>query len=75
MKWRRWWWALAALPLVVPLVAQETQPPADKPAPAESTSAESAPADDKPEQPSDAPPERADEHISADNSLTFPVDI
>jgi len=70
MKSRRWLWALAALPLVVPLIAEETRPPADQPPPAGS-----APAEDKPEQPSDAPAEPADEHISADNSLTFPVDI
>jgi hypothetical protein len=61
--------AALALPLslfwLLPLGAQQTAPRSDSaPAPA------AAP---EPESPVDAPP--ADERISADNNLTFPVDI
>jgi hypothetical protein len=61
---RRWLWLLLALPplLYLPLRAQESAPAADPPA--ESTAAEPAAADGPPE-----------EVVSADNNLSFPVDI
>jgi hypothetical protein len=73
MKNRKWLWAFAVLPLVcASLVAQEPKDgdpkaPAQEQAPPEPAPGESTPADKEPD-----PPE---EHVSADNNLSFPVDI
>lgn len=82
MSNRKWLWALAALPLVgLPLIAQEAattppepavpqQAPAPEPKPAdtdgEQEDADQASSDDK---------RPADERMSADNNISFPVDI
>jgi hypothetical protein len=68
--WRKsWWLAALALPLslllLLPLGAQQTGEKAD-------SSANVAPAAE-PEPAADAAP--GDEHVSADNNLTFPIDI
>jgi hypothetical protein len=76
MKWKRAAWLLVALPVFgLPLIAGE--PGAERPAPAQPAgAAEDTPAtSDAPEQVSQQPPEPADERISADNSLSYPVDI
>ena len=83
MKSRRWLWGFALLPLTcLPLIAQEAgqqdtptqtpgQTPAQTQAPAADTSrAQEASDPDAGEE--SAPP---DEHVSADNNLSFPVDI
>lgn len=82
MKHRRWLWALAALPLVgVPLIAQQVPPvessaPAPAPAPASAPAPEEAPPpEDTPEPVSREAAQPADERLSVDNSLSFPVDI
>jgi hypothetical protein len=60
---KKWLWALAALPLFgLPLVAQQV--------PGEAPSAQ-----DTPEPVSSEPATPADERLSVDNSLSFPVDI
>jgi hypothetical protein len=75
MAKRRWWWLLVALvPLLyLPLRAQETQPtgPATAPATPAPAAAEPAPT------PAEAAPEPkpTEEQVSADNNLSFPVDI
>lgn len=76
MKHRRWLWALAALPLVgVPLIAQQV-PPAESPAPVPAPEPEEAPPpEDTPEPVSREAAQPADERLSVDNSLSFPVDI
>ena len=88
MKKRKWLWGFAALPFIgLPLIAQETKPqeaanPAAAPAPDKPpaanvpvTPATAAPSADTPEPVSDEQQRPADEKISADNSLSFPVDI
>jgi hypothetical protein len=69
---RRWWLLAALVPLYLPLRAQETQPaeapPATEPAPA----AAEPPATPVEAAPEPRPPE---EQVSADNNLSFPVDI
>lgn len=82
---RRWWVLVAAVPLAcLPLVAQETAPPPAEPAkPAPPPASESAPEASKPaDPPADAKvAEQAaaegapEERVSADNNLSFPVDI
>jgi hypothetical protein len=85
MKRRYWPWAIAALPLVwMPLLAQDAAP-ASKPeptttpqpdkAPAQSAPSVPAPDTDKPEPAAQQPAEPGDERLSADNTLSFPVDI
>ncbi len=87
MKRKKWLWGFAALPFIgLPLIAQETAPPPAREAPAPAadtqpaappaaTPATTAPAVDKPEPVSTEEQRPADEKISADNSLSFPVDI
>jgi hypothetical protein len=84
MKWKQWLWGFAALPFIgLPLIAQETKPPepvSQAPAPATeaqpaATPAPPAPAADSPEPVSTEEQRPADEKISADNNLSFPVDI
>ena len=85
MKRKYWSWAIAALPLVwLPLIAQEAAPESKpKPtaarqpekAPAKSPPAAVAPDTDKPEPVAQQPAEPKDERLSADNTLSFPVDI
>jgi hypothetical protein len=86
MRWKRWLWAFAALPCIgLPLIAQETTepagdaaaPPAEtQPAPTPAaTPAAATPASDSPEAVSTEEQRPADEKISADNNLSFPVDI
>lgn len=86
MKRGRLWWLLAALPLAwLPLVAQETaepQKPAETPAPVEAQAPAEAPAPATGEPADKAaarePPPREEgpiEQVSADNNLSFPVDI
>ncbi len=76
---RRWLFGLGVLPLLcLPLAAQETTPPEPPPqrqAPAPVAQAPEAPAPDAAEAPSKDKPEPVDERISADNNITFPVDI
>lgn len=83
--WRRgsWWLAVAALVLLyLPLRAQETAPPATAatPAPAATGAPTPAPAReaDSADQPVPAekpPTDVPEERVSADNNLSFPVDI
>lgn len=84
MRFRKWLWGLAALPLVgLPLIAQESAPPeppaaqpaAAPPAPGDEKSAEPAAADDETDAASSEAQRPADERMSADNNLSFPVDI
>jgi hypothetical protein len=81
MKRKHWWWGLAVLPVVcVPLVAQESKPqapaePQPTPAAAATAPAAAKPAADKPEPAAQQPAEPPDERLSADNTLSFPVDI
>jgi len=77
MRSRRWLWSFAVLPLVgVPLIAQESKPPvAADTAVAPADKAPAPAAEDAPEPASQQPPEPPDEHLSADNSLSYPVDI
>jgi hypothetical protein len=86
MKRKRWLWGLTALPVVcLPLIAGESQqqapPPAQSPeqappqapAAAPPTTAESN--GDAPEPAAPPPTVPEDERLSADNTLSFPVDI
>jgi hypothetical protein len=68
---RRWWWLLAALvPLLyLPLRAQET-PPEQKPATAPAPKSEESVAE-----PEEDAPAIGEERVSADNNLSYPVDI
>lgn len=87
MKNRKWLWGMAAvLPLAgLPLIAQETPPaPAAQPAPppaSEAKSADAKPAaaeeakDEAPEAAATEDQRPADERLSADNNISFPVDI
>ncbi len=63
---RRWWWLLvASIPLLyLPLRAQETPPAVPAATPAGQPVAEPAVA-----------PAPSEEQVSADNNLSFPVDI
>ncbi len=76
MRRRTWLWTLAALPLIgVPLIAQQTPPP-ESAAPVPVTPArETPPPEEVPEPVSREDAEPADERLSVDNSLSFPVDI
>jgi len=70
-KWNKWLWGLAAVPvLCVPLIAQETKTPTPAPAPAAAVSD-----GEKPEPAAQQPAEAEGERLSADNTLSFPVDI
>lgn len=74
MKAKRWLWALAALPVIVlPLIAGESRP--EPPAASATPAPGNADAAEAPEAASPQQPEPADERISADNSLSYPVDI
>jgi hypothetical protein len=88
MRWKKWLWGFAALPFIgLPLIAQEPAQPAgeapvpasEAPAPVGGTQPAAAPAaaptNDAPEAASTDEQRPADEKISADNNLTFPVDI
>lgn len=74
MKIRKWLWGLALLPMAgVTLVAQEpgtnesaAQPAEQAPAPA---------TDDQPPPSSAQESDPPEEQVSADNNLSFPVDI
>jgi hypothetical protein len=70
---RRWLWLLAALPplLLLPLHAQDSAP-VDPPPPQRETT---SPAPAAPEAASTDAPDPAEERVSADNNLSFPVDI
>jgi len=75
---RRWLWLLAALPplLLLPLHAQDGSaqaPPRETTPPA--TATPPAPAAPAPEAASPDAPDPAEERVSADNNLSFPVDI
>ena len=80
MKRKTWLWAFAVLPLAcLPLVAQE--PKAEDSAEPVAGQA-TAPAEPPAEAPADTKPEAAarqpdppEERVSADNNLSFPVDI
>lgn len=82
MRRSRLWWLLAAVPLAyLPLAAQEAPAPAD--APVESGSPPAAPPVEEKSPPVNADggqrpaprDEPPDERVSADNNLSFPVDI
>lgn len=91
MKRSRLWWLLAALPLAyLPLAAQESappqkpaEPPAQTPVPAADAPAAQTPAPAAGEPADQAEPAREPaakdeapiEQVSADNNLSFPVDI
>lgn len=68
---RRWWWLLAALPLLVlflPLHAQDSPPPPPPPPPPREVT-------ETPEPAADDAPDPTEERVSADNNLSYPVDI
>lgn len=70
MKTKKWLWAFAVLPLVcVPLVAQEQKTGDPEATPAE------PPTEGKPDAASQQQPDPPEERVSADNNLSFPVDI
>jgi hypothetical protein len=76
---RRWFWLLVALPplLYLPLHAQDgAQVPPQSP-PRETPPAADAPSDSAPaaEPSSSDAPDPSEERVSADNNLSFPVDI
>jgi len=79
MKSRKWLWAFALLPLVcLPLIAQEpkagdsgAQNQQEAPAP----QADPPPAEQQPEPATEQEPVQPEERVSADNNLSFPVDI
>lgn len=79
-RWR-WLFILPLLPLLgVPLIAQESDAPAaDEPAPAQPAPVRPeapAPAADEEEEEFVPDPRRGpEERVSADNNLSFPVDI
>lgn len=85
MKWlRKTWWLLAVLPLcVAPLWMRESQgqqvtaPAAATPPPAAQAEAEkpATPAEAEAAEPPAADAGDAEEKVSADNNLSFPVDI
>lgn len=85
MKLKKWLWGFAALPFIgLPLIAQEPtpQPAGEAPAPADAqpaatpaTPAAATPTSDSPEAVSTEEQRPAYEKISADNNLSFPVDI
>jgi hypothetical protein len=76
MKWRRAAWLLVALPLFgMPLIAGEPSTEPAAPAQPAGATTDASAATTAPEQASQEPPEPADERISADNSLSYPVDI
>lgn len=84
MKPKQWLWGLAALPVIcVPLIAQESRPqapaaPTEAPVttpPAATPPAATATNADTPEPAAQQPVEPEDERLSADNTLSFPVDI
>jgi hypothetical protein len=76
MKWRRAAWLLVALPVFgLPLIAGESGPEPAAPVPPVGATRDASSPTDAPEQASQEPPEPDDERISADNSLSYPVDI
>ncbi len=75
---RRWLWLLAALPplLLLPLHAQDNAQVPPQPQPRETTSPAPAPASaPAAEATSTDAPDPTEERVSADNNLSFPVDI
>lgn len=74
-NWKKWLWGLAALPFIgLPLIAQETAP---EPA-AQVPAAVPVVVDELPAEVTDELSEEerlADERLSIDKSLSFPVDI
>jgi hypothetical protein len=76
MKWKNALWLLAALPVFgLPLLAGESRSEPTAPAQAAGNSTDSPAASDAPEPAAQQAEEPADERISADTSLTYPVDI
>jgi hypothetical protein len=77
MKIRKWLWGVALLSLMcVTLVAQE--PKSEDPAAQAADEAGQAPAPvaaDRPAPSSTEEPDPPEEQVSADNNLSFPVDI
>ncbi len=74
MRSGKWLWGIALLPLAgVTLVAQEQK---DEDRPAQAADQPPAPANrDQPEASSAQQPAAPDDQVSADNNLSFPVDI
>jgi hypothetical protein len=78
MKLKGWTWIIAALALAlagVPLVAQQTQPAAEPEAASTAPAPDAPPAAETAEPVSQESAQPADEKLSVDNSLSFPVDI
>jgi hypothetical protein len=74
MKIRKWLWGIALLPLMcVTLVAQE--PKGEDPAAQAADQAPAPAAEDQAAPSSNEEPDPPDEQVSADNNLSFPVDI
>jgi hypothetical protein len=68
-------WLFALLPLVL-VSAGAQEPAAQEPVPEQPPAAATEPpAEDKPEPASPPAPEPVEEQVSADNNLSFPVDI
>ena len=75
---RRWLWLCAALlPLLLylPLHAQDSAPVDPPPPPRETAPPAPAPVPPAAEPASTDAPDPAEERVSADNNLSFPVDI
>jgi hypothetical protein len=76
MKWKNALWLLAALPVFgLPLLAGESRPEPAVPAQPAGNASDAPPPADAPEPAATEAQEPADERISADTSLTYPVDI